>query len=148
MIAVDILDIKALVLHLPGQGLGDIHGVVGGIIQNLDFKQFAWVIKSADRLDQSFDHIALIENWQLDSDLGPVYRGNIPIEFFLDLGILFQGLGAFEAIEYHEQIAVHTVGKQCYQGKQINYQPDVLNVVRHISIRSVNILMPDDAAKN
>ena len=79
--------------------------------------------------------------------LQPIYK-MLPIKILFNRGMLFQRLGAFQAIKYHEQIAVHTVGKQRYQGKQINYQPDVLNVVRHSSIRNSNFLLVDDTAVN
>ena len=62
--------------------------------------------------------------------------------------MLGDGLAEIAAIKNHEQIAVHAVGKQRCQGKQINYQADVLNVVGHSSVGNINIPLVGDTAKN
>ena len=112
----DILNINTPVDHLPDQGLDNSDGIIGGIVQNLDFKQFFRVIKPADGFDQPFDDIAFVVDRQLDGNPWPFLNGIIQVKSFLGLCMLPKGLRAFQVITYHEQVAVHPVSEQRKQG--------------------------------
>jgi len=55
------------------------------------------------------------------------------VKIVIYLCMLPKGFGTFQPIIYHQQIAVHAVSKQRYQGKQIDYQPYDLKGLRHAS---------------
>ncbi len=57
--------------------LGQGCGVVGRIVQHLDFQPIARIIQGGRRIHQALDHMALVENRQLDRHRRPVAAGHI-----------------------------------------------------------------------
>ena len=49
VVAVEILDVDALRRVAPHRQLRDFPGLVGGVVQHLDFEQLARVVEAADR---------------------------------------------------------------------------------------------------
>ena len=71
---VDVLDRMALGLQSRHKGFRIGMGVVRGIVQDLDLEQFARVADFQDRLDQLVNHVALIEQGQLDGDARELFK--------------------------------------------------------------------------
>jgi hypothetical protein len=46
------------------------YGFIGGIVEQLDIELFTGIIQAADGLQQTLDHVLLIEDRQLDGDAG------------------------------------------------------------------------------
>ena len=54
---------------------GDLLRFIGRIVEYLHVEQFGRVIKFRDRFNQPLDHVALVENRELDGDLRPLGHG-------------------------------------------------------------------------
>src|SRR5579871_1846830 len=81
----------------------DFHGLVRGIVQQLDVEQLSRVLQLAHRLEQSLDHVLLVENRQLHRhpwQLGEVRRR------------LRRSLLPVLVIEINEDVPVHSVSRQ------------------------------------
>jgi hypothetical protein len=85
----------------------------------------------ANRFDQAFNHIALIVNRKLDRNVGPIPGGNVLIKYRFDFLMFFDSLRIFKAVNQHEKPAIHAVGKQGHQGKEIDKKPKVLKEIHH-----------------
>ena len=57
------LNIEAALPQFPGARGSHLAGIISGIVQDLDLKQFARVIELADRAKQAFHHVDFIKNW-------------------------------------------------------------------------------------
>src|SRR6185437_178241 len=44
-------------------------GLVGRVVEDLDFELFAWILHAADSLNEAIYDELLIKNWELDSDV-------------------------------------------------------------------------------
>ena len=55
-------------------GRGYLLGLVGGVVEDLDFQLFAGIIHGADGFDEAVDHELLIEDGELDGDPGKLDR--------------------------------------------------------------------------
>src|ERR1039458_1361965 len=50
------------------QNAGDLHGFVGGIVEQLNVKFFFWIVEPADSVEQSLHDVLLVKNGQLHGD--------------------------------------------------------------------------------
>jgi hypothetical protein len=66
--AVDVLDVEALGPEPLDLGLGDLSGLVGGIVEDLDLEQLPWVIELADGVQKTLDDVKLIEDGELNGN--------------------------------------------------------------------------------
>src|SRR6202008_4126267 len=63
--AVNEFDIESAALQFRHAGAGQLPGIVGGIIENLDLEEVLGIIYFANRSQKTFDDIHFIENGQL-----------------------------------------------------------------------------------
>jgi hypothetical protein len=68
--AVDVLDVEALRPEALDLGFGDLASLVRGIVENLDLEQVPGVVELADALEKALDDVKLIEDRELDGDVG------------------------------------------------------------------------------
>ena len=64
----DVLDVDALRGKAADRQLRDLPGLVGRIVQHLDFEQLARILDPAHRLDQPVDDVHLVVERELDGD--------------------------------------------------------------------------------
>src|ERR1700685_1440574 len=50
---------------------GDLAGLVGRIIENLNLQQLAWIVELRNGFDKPFDHEAFVVNGELNGDFRP-----------------------------------------------------------------------------
>ena len=99
------------------------HGVgfVGGIVEHLNVEFLARIIQLADRLQQAFDDILLIEDRQLHRDQRQIFkmRGGFG-------GVVLAVL----VIEIDEDVAVHAIPRQQNEHNEIRNQQREIESVR------------------
>src|SRR5262249_48202108 len=66
--AVDVLDWQTLRGETLDAIAGHLLRLVGGVVQNLNVQQLARIVETRDGFDEAFDHVALIENRELNGD--------------------------------------------------------------------------------
>jgi len=54
-------------------GSSDFAGFVGGIVEDLHVKEFAWVVETRDGFDKALNDVAFIENGKLNGDARPLF---------------------------------------------------------------------------
>src|SRR5579863_7888612 len=81
-------------------GAGDLASFVSGIVENLNVKQFARVIEARDSFDETLDHVAFVENRQLNGDAGPMF------DFGRGAGDVFR----IDIVVVDEPVAMQPVG--------------------------------------
>ena len=52
-------------------GAGDLLGLVGGIVEHLNFEQLARIVEARHGVDQALDDVALVVDGKLYGNLGP-----------------------------------------------------------------------------
>ena len=76
--AVDVLGVEAASPQARDAAAADFHGLVGGIIQQLDLDLVQRVIQRGDRIEQAIDDVHFVEDGELDGDqrqLGEMAEG-------------------------------------------------------------------------
>jgi len=76
--------------------------LVGGIVEDLNVKQFAGVIEAGDGFDEALDYVAFIKDRKLNGDAGPMF------DFGRGAGDVFR----VDVIVVDEPITVKTVGSK------------------------------------
>ena len=58
-------------------GAGNLGGLVGGVVEDLDFKAVAGVVEAAAGFEQAMDDELLVEDGELDGDEGELACGEV-----------------------------------------------------------------------
>src|ERR1019366_8197856 len=70
VLAMDVFDGMTQGGHLFAGLAGDVGGVVGAVVENLDFQFFFWVVNEAGSLDDALGNDVFVKHRQLDGDAG------------------------------------------------------------------------------
>ena len=134
---VDVLDIEAggaEPLHL---GLGDVAGLVRGIVKNLDLEEVPGIIELADGLEEALDDVEFIENGELDGDPG---QG---VEFTCRYGHILPVLEE----EINDHVPVNAVEAEAKENGEVTNSPnDVSGASVHRLILKASPLSPSSVA--
>src|SRR5262249_41695122 len=117
--AMQIRDRIALALIVLDQALGDVCGLVRGVVENLNVEFFPRIVDAADRLQEPLHHELFIENGQLNREPG-------------EFGKLFNRLGLavlLLVIEIYESVAMHSVRGQQNQDHEVGDQQGKIETV-------------------
>src|SRR5215469_15160082 len=108
-----IRDRIALALIVLDQAAGDLSGLVGGVVEQLNIELFPRIVEPADSLQETVNNKLFIENGQLNRNPGEL------LEFFdrLVLAVLF-----LLVIEIYEGVAMHSVRGQQNQNDEVGDQ--------------------------
>ena len=86
--------------------------LVGGIVEHLDFEQFARIIEARDGFDQALDDVALVVDGKLHGNLGPLGErrrraGNVVamLDVRIDQPVAMQPVGGQD--HQHDEIRDH-----------------------------------------
>src|SRR5215469_6136197 len=112
----DGIALAAIVLD---QAAGDLSGLVGGVVEQLNVEFFPGIVYPADRLQQAVDNVLLIKNGQLNRNPGEFLE-------FLDRLLLAVLL---PVIEIYEGVAMHSVGSQQNQNHEVGDQQGQIETV-------------------
>ncbi len=90
-----------------------LHGLIGGIVEHLDFEFLARVFDLADAIHQAIDHVLLVEDWQLngyDRQFGEARfrRGDFVLTMLV--------------IQIDQLVTVHSVKRQQDQHHEVGNQ--------------------------
>ena len=111
---VEVLDVDALGGVPANRQLGDFAGLVGRVVQHLDFEQLPRVIEAADGIDEPVGHVHLV----VDRELNRHNRQRVERRRFDRLGILMPH------VKIHEVIAMPAVNSQNAQDKEVADEDD------------------------
>src|ERR1700690_3108211 len=98
----DVGDRKALGRVALHAGSRDLASFVGGIIEDLYVQKFVGIIELSDRVHETLDNVALVEDGKLYGNLWPVgHRRRRPGDIL-----------AIDVILIEQSVAVHTVSRE------------------------------------
>ena len=90
-------------------GAGDIAGLIGGIVEHLNVEEFARIIELRNGIDQALNHVALIEDGKLYSNLWPARDGWRRGWNIFAIGVVI----------VEELVTMHAIGGQHEKNKEI-----------------------------
>ena len=102
--AMDVDDVVAEGGVAVDDGRGDLLGLVGGVVEHLDFELLARVLDGADGFDEAVDDELLVEDGQLDGDRGQLVEvpGRVGVVVLPVLEVLVAHRVAVDAVEGEE----------------------------------------------
>ena len=109
ILAVDVLDVDALHRMATHGELGDLPGLVGRIVEHLDFKQLARILDPAYGVEQPIDDVHLVVERQLDGDDWK------RVERSLRLGLLVLVLH----VDVHQVVTVPSINSEDEENEEI-----------------------------
>src|SRR5205823_8142466 len=96
-----------------GQTASNGDSLVGGVIQHLDVQFVQWIIQPANRFQEPFHHELFVKNGKLNRDPRQLREMSRRI-----YGAVFPIL----VIKIDQHVAMHAIGGQQYQHKEIRNQ--------------------------
>src|SRR5215469_11253203 len=105
------------------QCAGDVDGLVGRVVKNLNVKLLARIVQLANGFEQALDHVLFVENRQLHGNAGQVFESG---------GRPGRAVPAVLVIKVDEDVAVHAVSGEQNQDDEVRNKQRKIECIRVI----------------